>query len=96
MRGTELENKNDHMDRRRQIWRQEWRQGYGIGLRSMCEMGLEIGFLQSLFKVHQESRLEAAGTGDKYTHSIAGGSTQGSDVNSNGPTCRVSVHGHCR
>lgn len=58
---------------------QEWRQGYDLELRSMCETELEMGFLRSLFKVHQESRLETAGTGDKYTYSIAGESKEGSD-----------------
>lgn len=64
--------------------------------RTMCETGLETGFLQSLLKIHQESRLGTAGTGDKYTYSIAWESKQGSDVNLNGPTCRIDVHGHCR
>lgn len=62
----------------------------------MCEPGLETGFLQSLFKVHQEIRLETPRAGDKYTYSIAGGSKQGLDVNLNGPRCRVGVCGHSR
>lgn len=62
----------------------------------MCETGLEIGFSQSVFKVHQEKKLKIPGTGDKYTYSIVRGSKQGSDVNLNGPTCRIGVRGHSR